>query len=39
VPLSENGVKRSRQRLADIQSNMAVRNIAAGSETALNLFD
>lgn len=39
VPLSENGVKRSRQRLADIQSTMAVRNIAAGSETALNLFD
>jgi len=39
VPLSENGVKRSRQRLADIQSTMAARNIAAGSETALNLFD
>lgn len=39
VPLSENGVKRSRQRLADIQSVMAARNIAAGSETALNLFD
>ena len=39
VPLSENGVKRSRQRLADIQSTMAARKITAGSETALNLFD
>lgn len=39
VPLSENGVKRSRQRLADIQSTMAARNIAAGSKTALSLFD
>ncbi len=39
VPLSENGVKRSRQRLADIQSTMAARNVAAGSKTALSLFD
>lgn len=39
VPLSENGVKRSRQRLADIQAAMAAHNITAGSETALKLFD
>lgn len=39
VPLSETGVKRSRQRLADIQSAMATHHIVAGSETALNLFD
>ncbi|MCC6917117.1 cell division protein ZipA C-terminal FtsZ-binding domain-containing protein [Nitrosomonas sp.] len=39
VPLSESGVKRTRQRLTDIQAAMAAHNIAAGSETALNLFD
>jgi hypothetical protein len=39
VPLSENGVKRSRQRLIDIQAAMAAYNIAAGSKTALKLFD
>ena len=39
VPLSENGVKRSRQQLADIQATMAARSILPGSETALKLFD
>lgn len=39
VPLSESGVKRSRQRLADIQAEMVAHNIAPGSETALKLFD
>lgn len=39
VPLSENGVKRSRQQLADIQATMTARSIPPGSETALKLFD
>lgn len=39
VPLSDNGIKRSRQQLADIQSAMAAHNIAAGSKMALQLFD
>lgn len=39
VPLSENGVKRSKQQVANIQSIMAAHNIPAGSETALKLFD
>lgn len=39
VPLSESGVKRTRQRLADIQATMAAHNIVAGSGAALSLFD
>ncbi|MXS84700.1 cell division protein FtsZ [Nitrosomonas sp. HPC101] len=39
VPLSESGVKRSRQQLVDIQATMAAHNITAGSEAALKLFD
>ncbi|MGZ7254044.1 cell division protein ZipA C-terminal FtsZ-binding domain-containing protein, partial [Streptococcus pyogenes] len=39
VPLSENGVKRSRQQLADIHATMTARSIPPGSETALKLFD
>jgi len=39
VPLSESGVKRSRQRLADIQATMVAHSIAPGSEAALKLFD
>ncbi len=39
VPLSDNGVKKSKQQLADIQATMAAHNITAGSEAALKLFD
>lgn len=39
VPLSDNGVKRSRQQLVNIQTLMATQNIVAGSDTALKLFD
>lgn len=39
VPLSESGVKRTRQRLADIQATMVAHNIVAGSGAALSLFD
>lgn len=39
VPLSENGVKKSKQQVAHIQSIMAAHKIPAGSETALKLFD
>lgn len=39
VPLSDNAVTRSRQKVAHIQSIMATRDIPAGSEAALKLFD
>lgn len=38
VPLSDNGIRKSRQQLINIQSAMAAYNIPAGSETALKLF-
>ncbi len=39
VPLSENGLSRSKQQLASIQTTMKENNIIAGSETALRLFN
>ncbi|MDT8364045.1 MAG: cell division protein ZipA C-terminal FtsZ-binding domain-containing protein [Nitrosomonas sp.] len=39
VPLSENGIKKSRKQLYDIQAEMAENNIPAGSPIALKLFD
>lgn len=38
VPLSDNGIRKSRQQLINIQAAMAAYNIPAGSETALKLF-
>lgn len=38
VPLSDNGIRRSKQQLVNIQAAMAAHNIPAGSETALKLF-
>ncbi|MDV6345655.1 cell division protein ZipA C-terminal FtsZ-binding domain-containing protein [Nitrosomonas sp. Is37] len=38
VPLSDNGIRRSKQQLINIQSMMTTHNIPAGSETALKLF-
>ena len=38
VPLSDNGIRRSKQQLINIQAAMAVHNIPPGSETALKLF-
>lgn len=39
VPLSENGLARSKQRLTNIQSLMTEHNIPAGSPNALKLFN
>lgn len=39
VPLSENGIKRSKKQLRDLQAAMAENNIPAGSQIALKLFD
>ncbi len=39
VPLSENGIKKSKKQLQDIQALMAKNNIPAGSRIALRLFD
>lgn len=39
VPLSENGLKKSKKRLRDLQAIMAENNIPAGSQMALKLFD
>lgn len=38
VPLSDNGIRKSRQQLINIQAAMAAYHIPAGSETALKLF-
>lgn len=38
VPLSDNGIRRSKQQLINIQASMAAHNIPAGSEIALKLF-
>lgn len=38
VPLNDNGIRKSRQQLINIQAAMAAYNIPAGSETALKLF-
>lgn len=38
VPLSENGIARSKQQLIDIQNSMQKQNISAGSQSALRLF-
>ncbi|MCO6427109.1 cell division protein ZipA C-terminal FtsZ-binding domain-containing protein [Nitrosomonas communis] len=38
VPLSDNGLRRSKQQLVNIQATMAAHHIPAGSETALKLF-
>lgn len=38
VPLSDNGIKRSKQQLKNIQSAMSAHNIPAGSDVALRLF-
>lgn len=38
VPLSDNGIRKSKQQLINIQAAMAANNIPAGSETALKLF-
>lgn len=38
VPLSDNGIKRSKQQLKNIQSAMSAHNIPAGSDIALRLF-
>lgn len=39
VPLSENGMRKSRQRLIDIQAAMIAYDITAGGEAALKLFN
>ncbi len=39
VPLSENGIKRSKKQLRDLQAEMAENSIPAGSPIALKLFD
>jgi FtsZ-interacting cell division protein ZipA len=39
VPLSENGIKKSKKQLRDLQAEMAENNIPAGSSIALKLFD
>ena len=39
VPLSENGLARSKQQLINIQSSMEENNIVAGSPHALRLFN
>lgn len=38
VPLSDNGLKRSKQQLKNIQAAMSAHNIPAGSNVALKLF-
>lgn len=38
VPLSDNGIRKSKQQLINIQAAMAAHNIPAGSATALKLF-
>ncbi|SDZ04406.1 cell division protein ZipA C-terminal FtsZ-binding domain-containing protein [Nitrosomonas sp. Nm58] len=38
VPLSDNGIRRSKQQLINIQATMTAHNIPAGSEIALKLF-
>ena len=38
VPLSDNGLKRSKQQLKNIQAAMSAHNIPAGSDVALKLF-
>lgn len=38
VPLSDNGITRSKQQLIDIQISMQKQNISAGSQSALRLF-
>lgn len=38
VPLSDNGLKRSKQQLKNIQAAMSAHNILAGSDVALKLF-
>lgn len=38
MPISENGIRKSKQRLINIQAAMAAYNIPAGSEAALKLF-
>ncbi len=38
VPLSDNGITKSKQQLVDIQANMQKHNISAGSQSALRLF-
>lgn len=38
VPLSDNGIRRSREQLINIQATMAAHHIPAGSDTALKLF-
>jgi len=39
VPLSENGIKKSKKQLRDLQAVMAENDIPAGSQIALKLFD
>ena len=39
VPLSENGIKKSKKQLHDLQAVMAENSIPAGSQIALKLFD
>lgn len=39
VPLSENGIKKSKKQLHDLQAMMAKNNIPAGGQIALKLFD
>jgi FtsZ-interacting cell division protein ZipA len=38
VPLSDNGIARSKQQLVDIQLSMQKQNMSAGSQSALRLF-
>ncbi len=38
VPLSDNGIARSKQQLVDIQTNMRKNKIIAGDQSALRLF-
>ena len=38
VPLNDNGIRKSKQQLMNIQAVMAANDIPAGSETALKLF-